>query len=113
MEKTPGYDCPHGRILYGKCAICEAQNGGRGTPGPWDLDRCNGRVFVVGSDGNSAIAKILGNRPGANADAALIAAAPELLVALKGFFEEKYGYGLAPTYDELKELLARAEGGAA
>ncbi len=28
MEKVPGYDCPHGRILYGKCLLCEreAQN---------------------------------------------------------------------------------------
>lgn len=28
MEKVPGYDCPHGHILYGKCLLCEreAQN---------------------------------------------------------------------------------------
>lgn len=44
------------------------------------------------------------------ADTHLIAAAPEMLAALEAWFECEYGYGIGPTYDEVKAVIAKAKG---
>ena len=45
------------------------------------------------------------------ANAALIAAAPELLDMLEKCYESEWGYGLGPTHDEMVALIAKAKGG--
>ena len=57
------------------------------TPGPWYVDYYEGRAYtcryVLSTDMNTAVAKVLHKRPEAAEDAALIAAAPDLLEAIK------------------------------
>lgn len=34
----------------------------------------------------------------------------ELLAVLEAWFEHEYGYGIGPTYDEVKAIIAKAKG---
>jgi hypothetical protein len=61
------------------------------TPGPWEVSRNNAGAIplhfqppeVFGRGGNCCVASNLGNGPESEANARLIAAAPELLEALQ------------------------------
>lgn len=54
------------------------------TPGPWDMMTAGGKQYVVGNKGNHGVAQIHGvDETKIQANARLIAAAPELLAALE------------------------------
>lgn len=94
------------------------------TPGPWqilpeeaDKDYIRIRGTVLG--GRYKVANVPtptyeGVPPReveeTRANARLIAAAPELLAMLEAWFEHEYGYGIGPTHDEVKTLIAKAKG---
>lgn len=52
------------------------------TPGPWNIDNHPDQIWITDSDNNSAICKVMHMRSEAEANARLIAAAPDLLEAL-------------------------------
>lgn len=93
----------------------------KATPGPWYLQK---RWFIKGND-DSVVAKVhpwdeTGCREEDHANAALIAAAPDLLDVVKGFRQKLSTYvGIYSGDKELKRLLEdcdaairKAEGGA-
>jgi hypothetical protein len=94
------------------------------TPGPWAYDRDFFQVFVKGDADPAVIATIdsdvaLAGLEQAHADGRLIAAAPELLAALKGMVEEfekfsRYGSTLAREANAAchaaRTAVAKAEG---
>lgn len=91
----------------------------RHTPGPWELDRqsvIGGEVFRVHKSETRFVATInaIGNAYSENlANAQLIAAAPELLEALKETFQTLtniVGNADYPKAKEWAELIAKAEG---
>lgn len=51
------------------------------TPGPWVVDFCNGKPYIV--NGNLCAARVQGTEKTLLANARLIAAAPEMLEALR------------------------------
>lgn len=71
------------------------------TAGPWEVRERNGSVFV-GPESNrffdTAICRIKGFSIDTRANAKLIAAAPDLLVALKEMLEGMEGDGANPSY---------------
>jgi hypothetical protein len=84
------------------------------TPGPWfsaDTHECPD----VMADGGFLIAKTRGINCEANAR--LIAAAPDMLAALEAFVGSRKGDGMGWTLDSLealaREAIAKAKGGAA
>lgn len=86
------------------------------TPGPWKVAAIPGAVIAVD---NTTIAKVFyGERSVCDANARLIAAAPELLEALKGL-ESRHEPGVfcdhaaAPCdrCDAARVAIAKAEGG--
>lgn len=84
------------------------------TPGPWKLvdwshqERTN-RVFVEGP-GCVTIATTKKENPQRVADARLISVAPELLEAVKKFFI-RFEHEIGSTqYEEIRQLIAKAEG---
>lgn len=89
------------------------------TPGPWHINRFKGDNFRVspheyGCSRPYRIAELINNE----ANAHLIAAAPELLEALEGLvnvvsnWEEKYGEGASniTAYFDAKKAIAKAKG---
>ncbi len=59
------------------------------TPGPWKIEQGGGRgAWIEGTDGEYAALAAGNTDERANANASLIAAAPELLEALEAFVEE-------------------------
>lgn len=103
---------------------------GRHTPGPWKIDQ-DGENFTIDADGAfgpnrwSAVALCtannLGSRPiteeEASANARLIAAAPDLLAAIRETvrrFDENDATDALEAVDTLlRAAIAKAEGGAA
>jgi len=83
------------------------------TPGPWKLDIFDGGINV---DGERPIALMLGLAEEGLANARLIAAAPELLEALKRYVEhDDTAYDPAENFwrqikDEALAAIAKAEG---
>lgn len=59
----------------------------KGTPGPWEANESGGYVMVSGADGTGLFYESA-SHPGVIADARLIAAAPELLEALRKVDEQ-------------------------
>jgi hypothetical protein len=55
------------------------------TPGPWECENYDNKLFVIADHmtGSPAVCRILGSDATVNADANLIAAAPDLLAALQ------------------------------
>jgi hypothetical protein len=71
---------------------------GTHTPGPWEL---RGSRLVTDSNGVVIAERIGSNGPGTpEANAALIAAAPELLAALEGLLSERYALEEPEEFDE-------------
>ena len=88
------------------------------TPGPWRERAMPGRkttAWISGGDGN-LITEISGARrlPEENAaNAALIAAAPEMLAALKNLVNDALANGMhssEPRIIEARQAIAKAEG---
>lgn len=77
------------------------------TPGPWRTDK----EIIRGGDDDYIAVIIAGNSSDANA--CLIAAAPELLEACKGFLEHwpfPNGIPLQETANRARAAIAKAEG---
>ena len=76
------------------------------TPGPWTVDR----LCIQAPDGNVALVNLA---RASDADARLIAAAPDLLEACKGVYDE-HEHDHAPRQcfvcDKLAAAIAKAEG---
>jgi hypothetical protein len=96
------------------------------TPGPWELDRCReqGReVWQIGArEGDTAVVTVSGytgciNGPGLrhmdtaenDANARLIASAPDLLEALKSLSHDGFGRVLG-DWPAIEAAIAKAEG---
>lgn len=68
----------------------------RHTPGPWQVSRNNAGAIplhfqppeVIGRNGQCCVASQMGNGPEAEANARLIAAAPELLAACEAMLDK-------------------------
>ena len=99
----------------------------KATPGPWDVEPKGSRHFVDGADGLT-VAYLdragVRERSEIEANARLIASAPELLEALELALETIYGqaellracgaaYGIGATLKRATEAIAKAKGGAA
>ena len=88
------------------------------TPGPWQIDDCTpgestGLRFEVGTK-DSVIARTTDGWKEANANARLIAAAPEMYDVLSELLDTlglSRGYGFDEEYDKLREVLAKVDGG--
>jgi len=87
------------------------------TPGPWDLfDLYSGEALLVGDikavDDQLAEHVEIGElRKGVDADAVLIAAAPDLCHALEQLIQATEHLELCPsTLDQAREALAKARG---
>lgn len=81
------------------------------TPGPWKVEPLNANHVVVRAADGSVPANCPAHSP---ADAALIAAAPDLLAALKGL-NHSWENGCQPPvrmWDAARAAIAKAEGGA-
>lgn len=86
------------------------------TPGPWTADWSYTREFIEpfckihGRDG-APFAEVYGHGPEAEADARIIAAAPDLLAFCKELFENCFerNYSLLGYREELKALIQKAE----
>lgn len=64
----------------------------RHTPGPWAIDSRNGSCYVVAPDAATTVAEVkLPTDEQGDADARLIAAAPDLLAALKAVVTPQAG----------------------
>lgn len=74
------------------------------TPGPWSVGKCGGNIYAA--DGKTIVCYVYENTElrgaEAEANARLIAAAPELLVALKALVKAVE----APDEDSIMELRA-------
>lgn len=86
------------------------------TSGPWRVEECSGlHDFMVVSD-EWTVAELCGDRHIAEANARLIAAAPEMLAVLRAFLawgdqreEQKYPDAYKP-WANARALLARLDG---
>ena len=88
------------------------------TPGPWEVSR--GKIagvelsHTVVLTGRDAVAVFAGSADAGEANARLIAAAPELLAALRGIIEIGKRDLSNPKYDgyfeEARTAIAKAEG---
>lgn len=90
------------------------------TPGPWTVERKRGRYVVTAPTGER-VAHVVKWVPDVEvADAHLIAAAPELLAALKALmddYEQLIGAGVVSSNEPTqlsaaRAAIAKAEGGA-
>lgn len=89
----------------------------KSTPGPWRVDSSYYEYREIDSDSRLGIARVLpfGNDSGESAaNARLIAAAPDLLNALRGLCD-RLGprWFLEQNWAEPLDAIAKAEGGAA
>ena len=80
------------------------------TPGPWKIGGT--RISVYTQDGLTIATAKRYDGLAANANARLIAAAPELLKACKAALFELSGINNGPECKQLAEAIAKAEGGA-
>ncbi len=87
------------------------------TPGPWGWEHYNGRAVALSNDTDDVLLST-GNGDGEawaeirDADKSLIAAAPDLLSALRAFiheFDQEPPRITVETYMAAKEALAKAE----
>jgi len=85
------------------------------TPGPWNVEISgDGSIIVFAGDramvGAPVIARLI-DRPGSYADARLIAAAPELLAALRDLIAQ-YRSDIGPhgDFERYEDVIAKAEG---
>ena len=86
------------------------------TPGPWMVNDAKGRRWIE-TRGDDAIAQVLKDdcsRETFDANASLIAAAPDLLEALQGLIDD-CGFGRiifdTPAATRAREAIAKAIGG--
>ena len=88
------------------------------TPGPWGIEDCTpgestGLRFAINAK-DSIIARTTDGWRAAEANARLIAAAPEMLAQLKALMEcaddIKEMYGLGTTWKTIRDLIAKIEG---
>lgn len=86
------------------------------TPGPWRIGDAGWSVFEPPTGGTPKLVASVTNK----ANARLIAAAPELLAALKEYVDRHEADCMAgqkpnglPEYDQAIAAIAKAEGGAA
>lgn len=79
------------------------------SPGPWRVDRFWGSSYIEDANGRTIIYEFAGGET-KEADAALIAAAPELLEIVKKYADDVYEYGDRDYYASLITLIAKAEG---
>ena len=80
------------------------------TPGPWDVDEGDFGIYQL--ETSDQIAEVFSHHPPAEleANARLIAAAPELLGALHSVMAEwRDGYGLN-CLEQVRAAIAKAEG---
>lgn len=87
------------------------------TPGPWDVSRVGYETYVrqgIFSDGDTSIAHVYQAFGCLEANAALIAAAPDLLAAATDVFEVMADTGYYNLFkkqlDALRAAIAKAEG---
>lgn len=148
MEKVPGYDCPHGHILYGKCLLCEreAQNKAPAVTAVTAVTTDDQLSLVTRQRDAllavvkavhyqdysalptyrviSALIESVESTPPFAAHVALIAAAPDLLAALKALddcYSETSRENLTRAEmqhhknvrADVADIIAKAEGGAA
>lgn len=124
VNETEGYQCNRcgTQLPTEHCRFCDvkAASGGTFTPGPWEIQEyssvdktpvvCgNGRSIVVAC-GRADTSYLAENQ----ANARLIASAPELLAMLKAANEAFFGRGtrqeLLKALKDSKELIRRVEG---
>ena len=95
---------------------CAGRNGApahsKHTPGPWVVDPC---WDILGNtdDGNGMVCQITTDavpRAEAEANARLIAAAPDLLEALRAIIEDRYAQKLGILKLLARAAIAKAEG---
>jgi hypothetical protein len=87
----------------------------RHTPGPWAADPCDGCVMVLSSDGETVATVHGGNEKTDSANAALIAAAPDMYAALRDLLSDAEAADMAQgphagSLIEARKSLAKAEG---
>ncbi|MFN7882944.1 MAG: hypothetical protein ACK5PF_08010 [bacterium] len=90
-------------------------SGGKHTPGPWSA-QTNGAQWVVHAGRKQRVASVHTGLVGQEANARLIAAAPDLLAAgrlLLRACDEGDADMAMDGYDLLRAAIAKAEGGAA
>jgi hypothetical protein len=75
------------------------------TPGPWEW--ANGEVFAEPS--NDSICVVLQKAPHADANACLIAAAPEMLAVLRRTEDWLSRGASGPLLEGIRAVIARAE----
>lgn len=87
------------------------------TPGPWKVENSiyehmHSEIASVASGSERGIAQVW-KHPNAMTDARLIAAAPEMLEALKAIYEWQSGSLLLSTelWEQMRHAIAKAEGG--
>ena len=81
------------------------------TPGPWSvLERCCGRLVI--DSPNGVVAAITFNDAAGKLDAALIAAAPDLLAACNAELDAmiREDFGTITLLPRLRTAIAKAEG---
>jgi hypothetical protein len=88
------------------------------TPGPWEVSKLGNGLYILGDrrPGSAQVVATVGGSSQANleANARLVAAAPELLAQLKALIKADVGGEAGPDYyrlvSEAVGLLARVEG---
>jgi hypothetical protein len=83
---------------------------GTHTDGPWKAVRTKHSWWVNDASGNRVCKIIPWTQAVDSADANLIAAAPELLAGCKAALNLVMGDGQPPSWDWLREIVAKAEG---
>lgn len=81
------------------------------TPGPWTVkERVDGHMVIKAADGTSNVAVLGLKNDGAEADALLIVAAPDLLEAARAMVNVKSGFTADEAMQLLDAAIAKAEG---
>ena len=75
------------------------------TTSPWHLGKRSGNPAIYGKDGTEIVEILQGLTPEWRENARLIAAAPEMLAALKGLLADRY---LADPINDCRMAKARA-----
>lgn len=81
------------------------------TPGPWHVDP-DASICVSGPDGNVALMNLARPKAVSEANARLIASAPELLAVARKALDAWTGDGPPIALDELRAAIAKATGAA-
>ena len=82
------------------------------TPGPWVNDGLNGSERIdINAESGFYIAEVIGSMTAQEANAHLIAAAPDLLEALETLVKQAEGHKAVGAYwDEARAAIAKAKG---